>query len=62
MKITVICENTMNEDGVDTRTTYEHNGVEFLGDLAYVYGEAARAMGFPYVSDVIIKTEGGEEF
>lgn len=62
MKITVICESTMNDDGVDTKTTYEHNGVEFLGDLAYVYEEAARAIGFPYVSGVTIKTDEGREF
>lgn len=62
MKISVSCESTMNEDGIDSKAAYEQSGVECLSDLAYVFGEAARAMGFPYVSEVVIKTDEGREF
>ena len=61
MKISVICESTMNEDGIDCKAEYQQSGVECLSDLAYVFAEAAR-LGFPYVTDVSIKTESGMEF
>lgn len=62
MKVTITAESTMNGDGVESKASYEQAGVECLSDLAHVFAEAARSMGFPYVDDVVIRTEEGMEF
>lgn len=62
MKISVVCESTMNEDGIDCKAEYQQSGVECLSDLAYVFAEGARSIGFPYVTEVSIQTESGMEF
>jgi len=62
MKVTVICESTQNEDGIDCKSTYEQSGVECLSDLSYVFAEAARTSGFPFVTEVTISTDTGQEF
>lgn len=61
MKITVTFEHTMNEDGVDTKTTYEHNDVTDVQDLAWVFAEAARAGGFTYIEQVALVKGNGDE-
>jgi hypothetical protein len=61
MKVSVTFENTMNEDGVDTKTTYEHGCVTDMQDLSWVFAEAARAGGFTYVEQVALVTESGKE-
>lgn len=62
MKITVIAESNMNDDGIDSKASYEQSGVECLSDLSHVLAEATRAIGFPWVDEVVIKTEEGLEF
>ena len=61
MKVTVTFEHTMNEDGVDTKTTYEHNDVTDVQDLAWVFAEAARAGGFTYIEQVALVKGNGDE-
>jgi hypothetical protein len=61
MKVTVSFESTMNEDGVDTTTTYEHYDVTDLQDLAWVFAVAARAGGFTYIEAVGFQKENGGE-
>jgi len=61
MKVTVQFEYNMNEHGVDTTTTYVHDNVEDVQDLAWVFAEAARAGGFTYIEQVgLVKANGDE--
>ncbi len=60
MKVTVSFESTKEKDGVDTKTVYEHDNVEDLSTLAWVFAEAARAGGFTYVDKVAIEKDGGQ--
>ena len=62
MRVTVIYEQDLNEDGVDCLVTYSQGGVECLRDLAWVFAEAARAGGYTYVDTVKVTTEHGHEF
>ena len=61
MKVTVTFEHTINEDGVDTKTTYEHQDVTDVQDLSWVFAEAARAGGFTYIEQVALVKENGDE-
>lgn len=61
MKVTVTFEHTMNEDGVDTKTTYQHSDVTDVQDLAWVFAEAARAGGFTYIEQVALVKDNGDE-
>lgn len=61
MKVTVTFENTLDEDGVDTKATYEHNYVTDVRDLAWVFAEAARAGGFTYIEQVALVKGNGDE-
>jgi hypothetical protein len=61
MKVTVTFEHNMNEDGVDTKTTYEHQYVTDVQDLAWVFAESARAGGFTYIEQVALVKENGDE-
>lgn len=61
MKIYIAVESNKEDDGVETSVTYTYNNMEDLNDLAWAFSEAARAIGFTYVEQVGIKTEGGKE-
>lgn len=62
MRVTVLFESSVQDDGVDTATAYTHNNVEDLNQLAWVFAEAARAGGYTYVERVTFTTEQGNEF
>jgi len=62
MKVIVISEQNRNDDGVDVEMSYSHDGVECVHDLAWVFAEAARAMGFTYIESVTLTTDEGKQF
>lgn len=62
MRVTIVFESNIEDDGVDTTTTYSQNNVEDLGTLAWVYAEGARAGGFVYTEQVVIRTDNGNMY
>jgi hypothetical protein len=59
MKVSVLQESNTNDDGIDCSSSYQQDGVECLSDLSFVFREAARSLGYPYVTGVTIHTEAG---
>jgi len=57
--VTISVESTLEDDGVDSQLTMTRN-VEDLYELAHLYCDAARAMGYTYVQDVAFEKESGE--
>ena len=62
MRVTIVFESDINEDGVDSVVAYSQSGVEDLSSLAWVMAEATRAGGFTYVATVKYTTDNGNEF
>jgi len=62
MKVTVSGDYTKDPDGVDSKVTYEHHNIETVEDLAWVFSEAARALGFTYVSQVGLIADNDKEY
>lgn len=62
MKISVLFESTLEDDGVSTSTLYTHKDVEDLTSLSWVFAEAARAGGYTYVDRVTFTTKEGRQF
>lgn len=60
MKVTIIFENDMEEDGLEDAVAYTRGNVFFIQDLLDVYAVAARAASFSYVDRVGYSTEKGE--
>ncbi len=58
-KVTIVAENNLDEDGVENTVSVSQS-VEDLNGLAQVFANAARAMGFTYVTDVGLETESGQ--
>lgn len=61
MKVTVIFEQSMEEDGTDTNTIMSNSTIEDMYGLLQLYGDAARAAGFTYVDRVGFCTDKGAE-
>ncbi len=62
MKVIVTSEQNRNDDGADVEVSYSHDGIECVQDLAWVFAEAARAMGFTYIESVTFTTDEGRKF
>lgn len=60
MKVTIIFENSQEEDGIADAVAYTRDGVNFVTDLLDVYAVAARAASFSYVDRIGYATEKGE--
>ena len=62
MKVTIIFETDLEEDGYESVTTYTRKGVETLEDLSWYYSEASRIGGWTYTDSVMIRTDEGKEY
>lgn len=62
MKITVVVEHTLEEDGYDGASAFTRNDIVDLTDLAQFIGTAVNGIGFNYVEDVCFLTDGGTEW
>lgn len=61
-KITITSQLTEKDDGVGVTVSYSHDKVEDIQELAWVFAEAARAMGYTYVESVTLSTECGKNY
>lgn len=62
MKISIVFETNLEEDGYESVTTYTRKGVETLDDLSWYYSEASRIGGWTYTEAVSIHTDEGKTF
>lgn len=49
MKVTVIFESDLNENGLDQEVVVSRDGVETVEDLLDLYSTSSRAGGFSYI-------------
>lgn len=56
-KVTIIFENTQEEDGYESKTTLERHGVDTVENLAFFYSEATVAGGWTYIKAVALENE-----
>lgn len=52
MKVTVIFENNMNEDGEDSVAMFSKEDVVTVEDMLNVFGRASHAGGFTYLESL----------
>jgi hypothetical protein len=62
MRVTIIFESNLEDDGVDTTTSYSHNNVEDLSTLAWVLAEGTRAGGYFMADRVVIHCDNGKKY
>ena len=52
MKVSIVFESTLNEDGYDETLLLQREGVEDFYDMMEFYRQASRAVGFDYVDRI----------
>jgi hypothetical protein len=62
MRVKIIFEASVEEDGFEAEITYSRNNVETLEDLSWTYSEASRAGGWTYTDAVSIHTDEGKTY
>lgn len=60
-KITIVVENELEPDGCEDCITLEYENVDDLYALSYVYLRATQAMGYNYVSSIVVGKNSNED-
>lgn len=61
MRVTIMFETDVEEDGLDQTVMLSRDNVEFIQDLLDFYADASRSAGYTYVHRVGYATEKGEQ-
>lgn len=60
MRVSVIVEQDINEDGVDQEIYISRDGVETVEDILYLFRTVLDSMGFSYIKNLSAHTNTQE--